>query len=773
MALYKYHYIELDTKRSPRISLQNIVAGETGNRLIITVTNNGETVDMSEKEDDEFIYRVALRIDSDLGTRRQDSDDPDGGITFIEENTGDHGKINILLSADSYTVGKNRCRLEIYSKRSDEDDTLICSAEWTFDAAGNPTGENTGTAYPLMAYYEQLAKSWAVGGTGRRDGENTDNAMYFKTLAEQAVRGGIIDPTFLTWLTAHMSEFLTAVGGVADEWLEDNITNPSNPPLDASLSLANAAADAKVTGDIVAAKKISLADGYIKTVAENASVDLSVLTDTTTVCAVVTCTAGEIFHIYGTPINVSTKRPFMFVTSENVCYFRSIQTEKFAEEVVAPITGKLVLNLSKSADYAVYRNKVELSLWTQATLQGLIGIVPQNYIRELATGTSETNKTYTLDTALSGATANNMTTDTYAVTGGELLIASGIVPASRSYRLALFYDADGNFLGYHDRIDGQKIYVCEPIVCPPKCAYVRFAHSTSNTTRVYRTYTDVSKRKRVTREGDLIKVSDGTYTLWMSKHGNNNLMDLQYIRMGETNLHTTGTDWQGPYVVSAKSNADGDAIAQGQTYTGGNHAYAYDGGSGSATARTLSFKVVADGIELEDGGDLEWSDYVEISWVNRVQAWNTKKSDGTGREVLEENPVWTFKPHGIVEVQNTITALEDITVSTYYGMQMTAAWLSKGLFIPTATRDIDSVANIYNGFGADFDGSVVKGYGTNLDITMEIDTSFDLGTGACIGSMKQTHINASKAYLRTVNNTDFDEDNVFAYRGRYTFRYPS
>ena len=530
---------------------------------------------------------------------------------------------------------------------------------------------------------------------------------------------------------------------------------------------------ASIMTDVTSNEKITFTDGYINIVAEDASVDLSVLTDTTTVCAVVNCKAGDIFYISGTPINHSAKRPFMFVTSENVCYFRSIQNEKFAEEVVAPITGKLVLNLSKSADYAVYRNKVELSLWMQAAVNGLVGIVPQNYIRRLATGTTETNKAYSLLNVLSGSTENNITTDTYTVTGGELLIASGIVPSSTLYRLALFYDADGNFLGYHNRIDGQKIYVCEPIICPPKCAYVRFTHSSIYQMRVYRAYTDVSKRKRVTRDGNLIKVSDGTYTLWMSKHGNNNLMDLQYIRKGDTNLHTTGTDWQGPYVVAAKNNADGDAIAQGKTYTGGNHAYAYDGSSGSATARTISFKVVADGIELEDGGDLEWHDYVEISWVNRVQAWNTKKSDGTGREVLEENPVWTFRPHGIVEVQNTITALEDITVSMYYGMQMTASWLSKGLFIPTATRDIDSVANIYNGFGSEFDGSVVKGYDANLDITMELDTSFDLGTGVCIGDLKQTHINATKSYMRTVSNTDFDEDNVFAYRGRYTFRYPN
>lgn len=200
MALYKYHYIELDTKRSPRISLQNIVAGETGNVFWITLSNNNEIVDMSEKSDGEFLYRVSLRIRSNLGVRRQDSDDPDGGITFIEAQTGDHGKIHILLSADAYTSGKNRCVLEIYSKRVEEDDTLICSAEWTFDAEENPTGENKGLVYPMMAYYEQLAKSWATGGTGKREGEDTDNAKYYNDLVRAAIDQGVVSPSVEDWL---------------------------------------------------------------------------------------------------------------------------------------------------------------------------------------------------------------------------------------------------------------------------------------------------------------------------------------------------------------------------------------------------------------------------------------------------------------------------------------------------------------------------------------------------------------------------------------------
>lgn len=203
MALYKYHYIELDTKRSPRISLQNIVAGETGNRLWITVTNNGETVDMSEKEDGEYIYRVCLVIKSNLGVRRQDSATEDSGIAFIDANTGDHGKVNILLSKDSFTAGKNRARLEIYSTRSEENDTLIVSAEWTFDVEGADEGDNVGLATPLLVQYEQQAE-------------------YFANLAEEAVQGGIVDPTVTEWLETKSNHIDGVIEDEVDDWLDEH-----------------------------------------------------------------------------------------------------------------------------------------------------------------------------------------------------------------------------------------------------------------------------------------------------------------------------------------------------------------------------------------------------------------------------------------------------------------------------------------------------------------------------------------------------------------------
>ncbi len=131
----KYHYITLDTQVSPHVSLRNIVEGETGNRVWITFTNKGEFVNLATKEDDAFVYRVVLRVDSSLGTRYQDSAVVGDGVTIIDNaEVGDYGKVNILLKPDTYAAGLNRCRLMIYSTQFTEHDRMIYSAEFQFTA---------------------------------------------------------------------------------------------------------------------------------------------------------------------------------------------------------------------------------------------------------------------------------------------------------------------------------------------------------------------------------------------------------------------------------------------------------------------------------------------------------------------------------------------------------------------------------------------------------------------------------------------------------------
>lgn len=161
MAVYKNYSITLDTVRTPRLALQNIVAGETGNKLTITLTNGGSTVSLNGTN-----HRVCLRVDSSKGTRRQDSGLSNSGISF------DNGKAVILLSRDTFATGQNRACLEIFSTETETNDTLIVSAEFIFTAKKNDSGENAGAVYPSLIIAEQEAREATEAANDAADAAN-------------------------------------------------------------------------------------------------------------------------------------------------------------------------------------------------------------------------------------------------------------------------------------------------------------------------------------------------------------------------------------------------------------------------------------------------------------------------------------------------------------------------------------------------------------------------------------------------------------------------
>ena len=128
---------------------------------------------------------------------------------------------------------------------------------------------------------------------------------------------------------------------------------------------------------------------------------------------------------------------------------------------------------------------------------------------------------------------------------------------------------------------------------------------------------------------------------------------------------TVITDWFGPHKLKAANNADGD-MPDSDNFTGGNHAYNGDS-SGTPTARTASYAFYVDGRKVTFF--LGYAYYVDVYWQNYVQATNTKKSDGTGREVLKE----TFHMHFDGEkwtLDGMLEPLEALASWSYYGIQM-------------------------------------------------------------------------------------------------------
>ena len=217
-----------------------------------------------------------------------------------------------------------------------------------------------------------------------------------------------------------------------------------------------------------------------------------------------------------------------------------------------------------------------------------------------------------------------------------------------------------------------------------------------------------------------------------------------------TQISINGTDFFGPYTMYAVNNIDGD-VPSSTDFTGGNHAYNGDA-TGSHTARTSQIDLFVDGRKTKKAF-AGYVNSIEIIWTNYIQATNTKKADGTGREVLKETHKLYFNGHKW-EVQNEIVALEDITIEIYYGLQSKQSWLStqdplryKG---SKANRDANPRNTVTNSGDKNCNTMVFKG--TNYSTELGIDTRYDLGDfSACIAQNYSAFSSTGKLYFNLIN----------------------
>lgn len=128
-------------------------------------------------------------------------------------------------------------------------------------------------------------------------------------------------------------------------------------------------------------------------------------------------------------------------------------------------------------------------------------------------------------------------------------------------------------------------------------------------------------------------------------------------------------DWHAPIQIKAINNADGDNLNPNDAYfTGGMHGYKNATTDASKTARCAGVRFFSDRSEIF-ANDVGYADEVVIYWENYLQASNTEKEDGSGREVLKECHTLTYingEFHSHVE----LIPLEDITCVLWYGFQM-------------------------------------------------------------------------------------------------------
>ena len=186
--------------------------------------------------------------------------------------------------------------------------------------------------------------------------------------------------------------------------------------------------------------------------------------------------------------------------------------------------------------------------------------------------------------------------------------------------------------------------------------------------------------------------SDKDMMIKLMTGGVNNLLTTRYFYTIDNNLEwccgdfskeqtllkNVYSDMIGPIRVSAVNNADGNEETVGK-FTGGWHGTVTND---KPSARLDSIKFFIDNKEITGTVGTYKGKEVRIEYINYLQGWNTTNSTGTGREILTEK-VTMIITRGKIDVYNELTALEDVTMGEYYGIQTEngGAWNDEILFL--------------------------------------------------------------------------------------------
>ena len=274
-----------------------------------------------------------------------------------------------------------------------------------------------------------------------------------------------------------------------------------------------------------------------------------------------------------------------------------------------------------------------------------------------------------------------------------------------------------------------------------------------------------------------------------------NLSDVQLANAAHINGADLGeSDWFGPYIVQAIDNIDGTS-PQSMHFTGGNHEYTNSGYGGTPTARTDNIQMRING-QLITNDFRGYADNIEISWSNYIQATNTKKADGSGREVMREDYIVTINkqsPGGLammsdgmaMEIEHRIEFFEDVQIVTYYGLQAVHnAWAGEVQFEYGNTDD-----GIFQTQWQDVyrkqvgtrepNGSAVFLRNNNHALIMNLDLTWGIGDRRYLNERPLTEFSRysiftagwNKTYFNLINHQEFSAGTIDGWRGSIQFRY--
>lgn len=268
---------------------------------------------------------------------------------------------------------------------------------------------------------------------------------------------------------------------------------------------------------------------------------------------------------------------------------------------------------------------------------------------------------------------------------------------------------------------------------------------------------------------------------YLSKHGANSIFDFYSIgKIAKSTpisnvvtptsyLVQTSGDWHAPYVVKAVNNADGQMLAS-DYFTGGNHGYD-NTATGVPTGRTNNLEMYANGKLVVSGND-GYCDNIRIEWDNYVQAYNTTKANGSGREVLREHITMVFDGYKW-DTETTIYPLENIIIKKWYGLQFFTLNYLYVAYIGGETGLIYEKSESSESGNATT--NAMKFFNLEDTAIVEFDTLYDLGTRKKATSTSQgffARASYNKAYGTVIDGSaELVSGGAYSLRGSYTFKH--
>lgn len=413
---------------------------------------------------------------------------------------------------------------------------------------------------------------------------------------------------------------------------------------------------------------------------------------------------------------------------------------------------KLYFNNSTARNEVFYPYRITKFTYFDKRINNIFSLKEKLSINNTLTNTIYS--TYSFNLSIS-----NYKTVIYNVTPFDKIRIETTIPGDQQFVAAIFFDSNLKPVSLYPEFGtNQDRAIQFDCIVPANATKLYLCTKSSYTTNVYKyKLTDKYKLNVDYIDGELTitNLFNSNY-IKFSHFGGNNLFMIEEYKIG-SNTITTHTDMiPAPYIVKAINNPLGDD-QDNKYFTGGNHQYNNQSSGSTATARETSLNIYCDGLSLSNNTSKECNE-ITIVEVNRVQGYNTRKSDGSGREILEEKIVFKFDGKTL-DVINTITPLEEILIERYYGIQ--TALFNNNLYKIYSDK-------IYN---YDTQGYVLKKPDMIIGNNIICSKMFSEGLGDYRYNLATQKVNISnqKSYYCPVynNTTNFTTSDINYIHGQY------